>query len=228
MAGVKGMKIKNRKPMSKETRKKISKSLKERWQDKFYRENVKNAHKHKLNDSWKKNISKGMSGMKRSDETKAKISAYQSNRTNEHKRNLSKAWKEQWESLSKEEQLKRLEKWIDAGHEEERDGSYLKPSSIEIKVQEQLDEIGLRYVQQKRVHNGERYFFLDFYVPSLKLVIECNGDYWHSLPEKVERDKNLKKYVEFTGRKIVFIWEHEINDDWFWVGDYLEGGDANA
>ena len=28
--------------------------------------------------------------------------------------------------------------------------------------------------------------------------------------------------------KIVFIWEHEINDEWFWIGDYLEGGDANA
>lgn len=72
MAGVKGMKIKNRKSMSKETRKKISESVKKRWQDKSYIEKVKNAHKHKLPDSWKKNISKGMSGMKRSDETKAK------------------------------------------------------------------------------------------------------------------------------------------------------------
>ena len=51
MAGVKGMKIKNRKPMSKETRKKISESVKKRWKDKSYRENVKNAHKHKLPDS---------------------------------------------------------------------------------------------------------------------------------------------------------------------------------
>ena len=228
MAGVKGMKIKNRKPMSKETRKNISESVKKRWQDKSYIEKVKNAHKHKLPDSWKKNISKGMSGMKRSDETKAKMSTYQSNRPKEVKQKQVESWRKQWNSLSKEEQLKRLEKWIDAGHEAERDGSYLKPSSIEIKVKEQLDEIGIRYVQQKRVYNGERYFFLDFYVPSLKLVIECNGDYWHSLPEKVERDKNLKKYVESTGRKIVFIWEHEINDEWFWVGDYLEGGDANA
>lgn len=68
-------------------------------------------------------------------------------------------------------------------------------------------------------------FFVDFYIQSLRLVIECNGDYWHSLPDKIERDKKLKNYVESTGRNIVFIWEHEINDDWFWVGDYL-GGDA--
>ena len=45
------------------------------------------------------------------------------------------------------------------------------------------------------------------------------------IPSASER---LKEYVESTSRRIVFIWEHEINDEWFWVGDYLEGGDANA
>ena len=119
-----------------------------------------------------------------------------------------------------------MQKWIEAGHQAERDGSYLRPSSIELIVKEQLDEIGFRYVQQKRVHNGSRYFFLDFYLPDLKLVIECNGDYWHNLPEKKERDKVLKEYVESTGRRIIFIWEHEIKDNWFWIGDYLKGGDC--
>lgn len=98
----------------------------------------------------------------------------------------------------------------------------LKPTSIELKVKEQLDMIGIRYIQQKRINDGKRNYFLDFYIPSLKLVLECNGDYWHNLPEKKERDKALKEYVESTGRRIIFIWEHEINDDWFWVGDYIE------
>lgn len=214
--------------MSKETREKISKSLKERWKDENYRVNMCKAHKHELPEEWKTNISKGMKGIKRSEETKKKMSNYQSNRPKEVKQKQVESWRKQWNSLSKEEQLKRLEKWINAGHEAEKDGSYLKPSSIEIKVQEQLDEIGIRYVQQKRIYNGERYFFLDFYIPSLKLIIECNGDYWHNLPEKIERDKSLKKYVESVGRNIVFIWEHEINDEWFWIEDYLKGGDANA
>ena len=74
-----------------------------------------------------------------------------------------------------------------------------------------------------------QYFFsLDFYLPDLKLVIECNGDYWHNLPDKIKRDKQLKKYVESTGRKIIFIWEHEINDDWFWIGDFIEEVMQNA
>ncbi len=155
-------------------------------------------------------------------------SAYQSNRTEKHKQNFSEAWKKQWETLSKEEQLLRIQNWIEAGHESLKDGSYLKPSSIEVKVKKQLDMINIRYAQQKRVHNGSRYFFLDFYLPDLKLVIECNGDYWHNLPDKIKRYKQLKKYVESTGRKIIFIWEHEINDDWFWIGDFIEEVMQNA
>lgn len=62
---------------------------------------------------------------------------------------------------------------------------------------------------------------MDFYLPEFKTVLECNGDYWHSKDERKQRDKMLKQYVESTGRKIVFIWEHEINDEWFCVLDYL-------
>lgn len=39
--------------------------------------------------------------------------------------------------------------------------------------------------------------------------------------DKEYRERMLKQYVESTGRKIVFIWEHEINDEWFCVLDYL-------
>jgi predicted kinase len=55
-----------------ETRKRISESVRKRWQDKTYREKVENAHKHKLSKEWKNNISKGMTGIKCSDETKKK------------------------------------------------------------------------------------------------------------------------------------------------------------
>ena len=95
-------------------------------------------------------------------------------------------------------------------------------TSIELKVQNQLDEIGIKYIKQKVVYDENRIYVLDFYIPALKLVIECNGDYWHNRPDRTKRDNMLKKYVESTGRKIIFIWEHEINDDWFWVGDYFE------
>lgn len=122
-----------------------------------------------------------------------------------------------WASMSIEEKLKRTKNGLIAAHKAAKEIVISKP---EIKVAKQLNEIGIRFIQQKEILNGK--YYLDFYIPSLKLVIECNGDYWHNLPERKQRDKELKKYVESTGRKIIFIWEHEINDDWFWVGDYIK------
>lgn len=220
MSGKKGMKIKNRKPMSQETRKRISETMKRKWKEKEYRENMCDAHRHDLTDEWKRNISKGMKGKKKSEKTKKRMSEYQSNRTREHEENFRKSWKEQWNSLTKAQQLERISKWIEAGHKSFNSFS-LKPTSIEIKVKKQLDKYGIKYIQQKHINDGERNYYLDFYIPSFKLVIECNGDYWHNKQDRKERDKRLETYVKSTGRNIVFIWEHEINDEWFCILDYL-------
>ena len=222
------MKQKKKRVIDEETKRNISETVKKRWQEKEYREKVSNAHRHELPEEWKKNISSGMVGIERSKKTRKKMSNYQSKRPKYVKQKQVDSWKNQWNSLSKEQQIKRLGKWIDAGHKANESGDYLKPSSIEIEVKRQLDMIGVKYVQQKRVNDGERNYFLDFYIPSLRLVVEVNGDYWHSFPDRINRDKMLEKYVKSTGRNIIFIWEHEIKDDWFWVGDYLIGGDANA
>ena len=122
-----------------------------------------------------------------------------------------------WSEMTKEEKQKRVANGLKLAHEKVMK---LNSSSIEDKVAEQLTMLNVRYIRQKCLKGGK--FYIDFYIPSLKLVIECNGDYWHNLPNRIERDKELKEYVESTGRRIIFIWEHEINDDWFWVGDYLE------
>lgn len=225
MSGKKGMKIKNRKPMSEETKRKIAETVRKRWKEQEYREKVSNAHRHSLPKEWKENIAYGMTGKKKSLETRKKMSEYQSNRTVEHERKCRRNWKKQWNSLSKEQQLKRLKKWIDAGHESTKTGEFLKPSSIEVKVAQQLDEIGINYIQQKRVYDkrNDRQYFLDFYIPSLRIAIECNGDYWHNLPDRKERDKQLKQFAKRTNHKIIFVWEHEINDEWFWIGDFIRG-----
>lgn len=155
--------------------------------------------------------------------------------TEETKRHVSEGVKRSYRNVELRKKRSEDNKRIWSGmSEEEKKARYMKglrqmlktnASSIEIKVKEQLDQIGIRYIHQKLVKGGK--FIVDFYIPSLRLVIECNGDYWHSLSERVERDKELKRYVESTNRKIIFIWEHEINDDWFWIADYLiiDGGD---
>lgn len=94
------------------------------------------------------------------------------------------------------------------------------PTSIEIKVAEQLLEYGIKFVYQKPICGA--HFILDFWLPDYQLVIECNGDYWHSRPERKARDKELEEYVFSKGKDILWLWEHEINDEWFDISDYLE------
>ena len=169
-------------------------------------------------------LHKVLKGRTLTEETKRHVSegVKRSYRNVELRKKRSEDNKRVWSGMSEEEKKARYMKGL---RQMQINAQKINVSSIEIKVKEQLDHIGIRYIHQKSVKDGK--FIVDFYIPSLRLVIECNGDYWHRLPERVERDKELKRYVESTNRKIIFIWEHEIRDDWFWIGDYLivDGGD---
>lgn len=203
-----------------EMKRKTSEGVKRLWKNEEYREKVSNSHSHKLDENWKKNISKGMAGKKKSEETKEKMKIAQ--KKNQNDKNIrmktSKSWRKQWNSLTKEEQLERLKPWLNAGHKSFH--NCFKPSSIELKVKEQLNRYKIKYIQQKPINHNK--FVLDFYLPEYQLVIECNGDYWHNLPNRKERDQKLEEYVISKGKDILWLWEHEINDEWFDIADYLE------
>lgn len=94
------------------------------------------------------------------------------------------------------------------------------PSSIEVKVAEQLEKYKIKYIYQKPICKG--HFIIDFYLPEYKLVIECNGSYWHNLAARERRDKELENYVLSKGKDILWLWDTQINDEWFDLSDYLE------
>lgn len=91
---------------------------------------------------------------------------------------------------------------------------------IEKRVREQLDKYNIKYHSQKSICNG--HFVVDFYLPEYQLVIECNGSYWHKRVERVFRDIELEEYVLSKGKDILWLWDYEINDEWFDISDYLE------
>ena len=94
------------------------------------------------------------------------------------------------------------------------------PTSIEVKVCQQLEDYDIKYIYQKPICRG--HFIVDFYLPEYQLVIECNGSYWHNRPERKLRDKELEEYVLSKGKDILWLWDYEINDEWFDISDYLE------
>lgn len=104
------------------------------------------------------------------------------------------------------------------------DKKYNRVTSIEIKVREFLQEIGIEFIEQYHF----KYYSLDFVLEKQKVCIECQGTYFHVDPRiypngpvsKVQkrnfwRDNAKKKYLTNKGWTFIELWETEINDGQF-------------
>lgn len=82
-------------------------------------------------------------------------------------------------------------------------------TSIEIKVAEELERRSITYEEQYLLGNK---FALDFFLPDYGIVIECDGNYWHTKPDVAKRDRSKNAYVAACGYKMFRFWESEINE----------------
>lgn len=253
---------------SKETRLKISKTLKKRWS--------KMSEEEKLNrlkpwyEAGIRAVKEKLVKMTKEEKREhlrpwieAGLKACRgANQTPEARQNTSKAQRKWWVNASEEERNKHLKPWAEAGakatkerwakmtKEERREATELfrragrkarhkkiaklnkeerreyfkhwfetgmiasqkaNPSSIEKKIWGELDKLNIEYKTQ--VPFNGHLFIVDIYIPSKKLIIECNGDYYHNyeiFPKRKIRDEALEKYANRVGLKIIWLWEFEI------------------
>ena len=173
----------------------------------------KNRKKKSKEDCLK--ISRALKGRKLSEEHKKKISESEKGKyvSSELRYRISEATKNAWKNKDKKKKEKDVIALINCS-------PFSRDTSIEKKVEKQLMLYGIKYFKQKPICNA--HFVIDFYLPEYQLVIECNGDYWHNLNKGKFRDKELEFYVKSKGKDILWLLEHEINDDWFDLADYLE------
>ena len=87
----------------------------------------------------------------------------------------------------------------------------LKDSSIEIKIQNYLKELGIEFYTHQYMKEIEHGYQCDIVIPSMNLVIECDGDYWHKYPVGREIDNIRTSELIEKGFKVLRLWEHEIN-----------------
>jgi G:T-mismatch repair DNA endonuclease (very short patch repair protein) len=92
-----------------------------------------------------------------------------------------------------------------------------KTSCLETAAGAFLDAIGIKYEDQKKVGT----LVVDFWVPSLNLIIETKGCYWHACvecdlpqakPERRERDRRREARLSRLGYRVVSIWQHQFDD----------------
>lgn len=74
-----------------------------------------------------------------------------------------------------------------------------KISKAEKIFEKWLKQSGVNFISQWKY----KYGIADFYIPEIKLVIECNGIYWHSKSEVIERDKKQKEYLNSIGINVL-------------------------
>jgi len=84
-------------------------------------------------------------------------------------------------------------------------------TSIEIKIQDFLKELGMEFFTHQYIRKIEHSYQCDILIPSMNLVIECDGDYWHNYPNGNEIDHLRTKELLDKGFKILRLWECEIN-----------------
>lgn len=93
------------------------------------------------------------------------------------------------------------------------------PTSIESAVYDALNTLRIAHEPQTKIG----FNVVDTYVPSLRLVIEVQGDYWHCNPVKypagpineiqrkrIASDKGLATYLRNHGYDLVVVWESDI------------------
>ena len=79
-------------------------------------------------------------------------------------------------------------------------------SSLENVIAAVLSGLGIPFQQQARLGS----WCVDFYLAERRLVIECDGSYWHSLPTVVRRDLRKDQWLARHGYKLLRLPEGEI------------------
>ncbi len=96
----------------------------------------------------------------------------------------------------------------------------IRDTSIEIKIQNFLTKLDIPFLTHQYLEI-EHAYQCDILIPSLNLVIECDGDYWHSNPKfypnpnewqikQIEEDKIRTQELIESGFKVLRLWENEI------------------
>ena len=101
----------------------------------------------------------------------------------------------------------------------------MKDTKIEQKIEGFLKLIGIEYHKHFYMNMIRDAYQCDFLIPQLKIVIECDGDYWHGNPKKFtgaklkefqiqqrEEDQRRTEQLNNHGYKVIRLWESDIKN----------------
>jgi very-short-patch-repair endonuclease len=81
-------------------------------------------------------------------------------------------------------------------------------TKIEKMLGQCLEELKLTHEPQKQIGA----LVVDEFLPEYGIVIEAQGDYWHTLPRVVKHDAKRRSVLHRLGYHILEIWEKDFRD----------------
>jgi len=120
------------------------------------------------------------------------------NQQNSRRKN---GWFKNLEKTKEKMRLKRVEIM--------KTGGAQRNTKPELIVKKFFDENDVIYIQQWKY----KYGIADFYLPKFNTIIEVDGNYWHSKPEVMIRDKLHTEYLIRNGYAVIRISDKELTTD---------------
>ena len=84
-----------------------------------------------------------------------------------------------------------------------------KDTIIEVKIQNFLKQLNIEFFTHQHI-NIKHGYQCDIFIPSLNMVIECDGVYWHKYPVGNDIDNIRNKELKEKGFRVLRLWESEI------------------
>lgn len=85
-----------------------------------------------------------------------------------------------------------------------------RETAIESLVYRELERRNVPFVRQQVI---DGFWIVDVLVPGAKIVVECDGEYWHSKPEMIKRDHKKDAYLKSRGYRVFRFPEAAIHAD---------------
>jgi len=79
---------------------------------------------------------------------------------------------------------------------------------IETVVKDILERLEIPYLHNFKINR----YFPDFYLPEHNIIIECDGEHWHSKPEAKVKDQIKTEWYQNAGYKVLRFTGKEINN----------------
>lgn len=83
-------------------------------------------------------------------------------------------------------------------------------NKLELAGQKILKEIGIEFQEQVLMFNK---FLVDVLIPSKNIIIQWDGEYWHTKPKRILLDKSQDAYLKKCGYKVLRITDKEIKNN---------------